>query len=135
MDQTEGVQQPGELVPRVMRDFALPIIKTSPSCILLDDVSRNYELKNIHFNMLPSFHGLASEDLLTFMREFYSTIQSFPLQRLSEEQLTIRYFPYTLNDRAKQWLMTLLAGSLHTWSEVYRKFIGKFYSHQKTIEM
>ncbi|KAL5770117.1 hypothetical protein ACOSP7_014271 [Xanthoceras sorbifolium] len=106
-----------------MRDFALLVIETSPSCILLDDLSRNYKLKNIHFNMLPSFHGIAAEDPLTFMRKFYSTIHSFPLQRLSEEQLRMQCFPYMLKDRAKQWLMTLPTGSLCTWSEVYRKFI------------
>ncbi|KAL5739398.1 hypothetical protein ACOSQ2_028578 [Xanthoceras sorbifolium] len=78
----------------VMRDYALPVIETSPSCILLDELSRNYELKNIHFNMLPFFHG----------------------------------------DMAKQWLMTLPTGSLCTWSAVYKKFMGKFYSHQKTSE-
>ncbi|KAL5798915.1 hypothetical protein ACOSQ2_003735 [Xanthoceras sorbifolium] len=129
MEHTEGVVQ------RVMRDFALPVIETSPSYILLDDLSRNYELKNIHFNMLPSFHDIAAEDPLTFMREFHSTSHSFPLQRLSEEQLRMRCFPYTLKDRAKQWLLTLPTGSFCTWSEVYRKFMGKFYSHQKTAEM
>ncbi|KAL5832737.1 hypothetical protein ACOSQ3_016411 [Xanthoceras sorbifolium] len=30
-------------VPRVMRDYARPVIVTSPLYILLDDLSRNYE--------------------------------------------------------------------------------------------
>ncbi|KAL5834414.1 hypothetical protein ACOSQ4_013911 [Xanthoceras sorbifolium] len=89
------------VMPPVMRDYALPVIETSPSCILLDEMSRNYELKNIHFNMLPYFHGAASEDPLTFMREFYSIITTFPLQRLSEEQLRMRCFQYTMKDAAK----------------------------------
>ncbi|KAL5781231.1 hypothetical protein ACOSP7_006260 [Xanthoceras sorbifolium] len=67
------------VTPQVMRDYALPFIENSPSCILLDELSRNYELKNIHFNMLPFFHRAASEDPLTFMREFYSIITTFPL--------------------------------------------------------
>ncbi|KAL5835459.1 hypothetical protein ACOSQ4_014956 [Xanthoceras sorbifolium] len=123
------------VMPPVMRDYALPVIETSPSCILLDEMSRNYELKNIHFNMLPFFHGAASEDPLTFMWEFYSIITTFPLQRLSEEQRRMRCFPYTMKDVAKQWLMTLPARSLCTWSAVYKKFMGKFYSHQKTAEI
>ncbi|KAL5769738.1 hypothetical protein ACOSP7_013892 [Xanthoceras sorbifolium] len=40
-----------------------------------------------------------------------------------------------MKDRAKQWLMTLPAGSLCTWLAVYKKFMGKFYSHQKTAEI
>ncbi|KAL5741778.1 hypothetical protein ACOSP7_028510 [Xanthoceras sorbifolium] len=43
--------------------------------------------------------------------------------------------PYTLKDRVKQWLMMLPARSLRMWSKVYRKFMGKFYSHQKTAEI
>ncbi|KAL5846151.1 hypothetical protein ACOSQ3_009675 [Xanthoceras sorbifolium] len=121
--------------PPVMRDYALPVIETSLSCILLDEMFRNYELKNIHFNMLPFFHGAASEVPLTFMREFYSIITTFPLQRLSEEQLRMRCFPYIMKNMAKQWFMTLPAGSLCTWSAVYKKFMGKFYSHQKTAEI
>ncbi|KAL5855361.1 hypothetical protein ACOSQ4_005163 [Xanthoceras sorbifolium] len=119
----------------VMRDYALPVIETSPSWILLDELSRNYELKNIHFNMLSFFDGAASEDPLTFMREFYSIITTFPLQRLSEDQLRMRCFPYIMKDMANQWLMTLPAGSLCTWSVVYKKFMGKFYSHQKIVEI
>ncbi|KAL5739631.1 hypothetical protein ACOSQ2_028811 [Xanthoceras sorbifolium] len=47
----------------------------------------------------------------------------------------MRCFPYTMKDVAKQWLMTLPAGSLCTWSAVYKKFMGKFYSHQKTAKI
>ncbi|KAL5775480.1 hypothetical protein ACOSP7_013037 [Xanthoceras sorbifolium] len=31
--------------------------------------------------------------------------------------------------------MTLSLGSLRTWSDVYNKFIGNFYSHQRTVEL
>ena len=31
--------------------------------------------------------------------------------------------------------MTLQPNSLTTWEAVYEKFMGKFYSHQKTIEL
>ncbi|KAL5825748.1 hypothetical protein ACOSQ3_021811 [Xanthoceras sorbifolium] len=43
--------------------------------------------------------------------------------------------PNTMKDKAKQWLMTLPPGSFRTWSDVYNKFIGKFYSHEKTAEL
>eukprot|EP00257_Ricinus_communis_P022201 XP_015581861.1 uncharacterized protein LOC107262176 [Ricinus communis] len=40
-----------------MKDYAHPIIGNTTSCIVLGNASRNYELKKIHFNMLPSFYG------------------------------------------------------------------------------
>lgn len=86
---------------RPMKDYARPVVETSPSCILLVAAARNYELKTVHFNMLPKFSGAATEDALTFIRDFYATIQTFPLLGLTEDQLRMRCFPYTMKDRAK----------------------------------
>ncbi|XP_038697987.1 uncharacterized protein LOC119995545 [Tripterygium wilfordii] len=117
---------------RCLEEFARPTIPTSPSCILLPTAARNYELKSLHFNMLPSFYGLPNENPLTFMKEFYATVSTFPLQGVTEEQLKMRCFPYTLKDQAKFWLMSLTPGSFTSWDAIYNKFVGKFYSHQKT---
>ncbi|CAA0819572.1 Unknown protein, partial [Striga hermonthica] len=92
-------------------------------------------LKTIHYNQLPSFHGLPNEDPLHFMREFYNVLQTFPLHGLNEDQLKMRSFPEILKDRAKAWLMTLAPDSLTTLEQVYTKFIGRYYSHQKTQEL
>nr|GLL39652.1 uncharacterized protein LOC109169442 [Ipomoea trifida] len=121
--------------PRLMKDFGRPQVGGSPSCIVLTDAARNYELKTVHYNQLPSFHGSASEDALTFIRDFYGIVQHFPLYDLTEDALRMRCFPYTLKDGAKTWFMSLTPRSLRTWPEVYNKFIGKFYSHAKTAEL
>lgn len=47
----------------------------------------------------------------------------------------MRYFPYTLKDRENACLMTLPLGSLITWEGVYKKFMRKFYSHQKNSDL
>ncbi|XP_048229577.1 uncharacterized protein LOC125370041 [Ricinus communis] len=73
-----------------MKDYALRTIGNTTSCIVLGDTSRNYELKSIHFNMLPSFYGMPSEDALTFIREFYVIVHTFPLSGLNEDQLRMR---------------------------------------------
>ncbi|KAL5854518.1 hypothetical protein ACOSQ4_004320 [Xanthoceras sorbifolium] len=51
--------------------------------------------------MLPSFHGLANEDPLTFIHDFHHTIQTFPLQGLSDYQLRMRCILYKIKDEAK----------------------------------
>ena len=112
-----------------MKEYARPIIGTVVSCIQLGEAARNYELKNVNFTMLSSFYGIRNEDPLIFIRDFYATVQTFPLQRLMEDQLRMRCFPYTLKDKAKAWLMTLPPNSLTTWEAVYNRFMGKFYSH------
>ena len=100
--QAQGGGNGNQMPMRVaLRDIQRLVIGASPSCIRLSDGARNYELKAIHFGMLPSFHGLPLEDALKFLREFYTTIQTFPLHGLTEDELRMRCFPYTLKDRAK----------------------------------
>ncbi|KAI5335297.1 hypothetical protein L3X38_025430 [Prunus dulcis] len=120
---------------RALEDYFQPVIPNSPSCILLPTKARNYDLKSSHFHMLPSFYGLTNEDPLAHIKEFYNVVSGLPLQGVSEANLTMRVFPYTLKDRAKSWLMTLAPGSLTTWDAVAKKFLEKFFSTQKTVTL
>ncbi|VVA40074.1 PREDICTED: LOW QUALITY PROTEIN, partial [Prunus dulcis] len=51
---------------------------------------------------------------------------------VTEEQLRMRVFPYTLKDKAKYWLNSLKPGSLMTWGAIQKKFLEKYFSTQKT---
>ncbi|XP_019173820.1 PREDICTED: uncharacterized protein LOC109169392 [Ipomoea nil] len=117
-----------------LRDIQRPVIAVNPSCIQLSDAARNYELKTFHLNILPTFNGLGSEDALGFMRELYSTVQTLPLNNLSEEELRMKCFPYCMRGDARQWLLNLPEGSLRTWDDVYNAFMFKYYSSQKTMD-
>ncbi|KAI5343429.1 hypothetical protein L3X38_011305 [Prunus dulcis] len=120
---------------RALEDYAQPVIPNSPSCILLPTEARNYDLKSSYFHMLPSFYGLPNEDPLAHIKEFYNVVSGLPLQGVTEANLRMRVFPYTLKDRAKGWLMTLAPGSLTTWDAVAKKFLEKFFSTQKTATL
>jgi len=68
-----------------LREFARPMVGASGSCIRLGEAARNYELKGMYYNMLPSFFGLPNEDPLSFIREFYNVIQQMPLGVLNQD--------------------------------------------------
>nr|GLL37653.1 uncharacterized protein LOC109156509 [Ipomoea trifida] len=90
-----------QVVQQCLRDIQRPVIAVNPCCIQLSDAARNYELKSFHLNMLPNFNGLGSEDALGFMRELYSTVQTLPLNNLSEEELRMKCFPYCMRGDAR----------------------------------
>ncbi|CAL9029774.1 unnamed protein product [Prunus brigantina] len=114
-----------------MGDLDIPTIPASPSSILLPTVARNYELKSSHLNMLPSFYGLPNEDPLTHIKDIFNVVSSFPLTGVTEDQLRMRVFPYTLKDKVKYWLNSLKPGSLTTWGAIQKKFLEKYFSTQK----
>lgn len=59
-----------------MRDLDILTVPTSPSSIVLLNVGWNYELKNIHFNMIWSLYGLRSRDSLAHIRYIFSTVSN-----------------------------------------------------------
>ncbi|XP_050229274.1 uncharacterized protein LOC126678418 [Mercurialis annua] len=118
-----------------LRDIQRPVVVNNPSCIRITDEARNYELKTIDLNMLPQFNGTAVDDPLAFIKEFYSVVETFPLNRLTEEELRKRCFPYCMKLSARTWLLNLPEGSFSTWEEVYDAFITKYYSPQKTLDL
>ncbi|CAL2238350.1 unnamed protein product [Prunus armeniaca] len=102
-----------------MGDLDVPTIPTSPSSIVLPAAAMIYELKNIHFNMMPSFHGLSYEDPLAHIRDIFNMVSHIALtEGITKEHLRMKVFPYTLKDKAKTWLNSLRPGLLTSWTEV-----------------
>ncbi|XP_050213909.1 uncharacterized protein LOC126665222 [Mercurialis annua] len=118
-----------------LRDIQRPVVVNNPSCIRITDEAHNYELKTIHLNMLPQFNGTTLDDPLAFIKEFYSVVETFPLNRLTEGELRKRCFPYCMKMSARTWLLNLPEGSVNTWPDVYDAFIMKYYSPQKTLDL
>ena len=87
-----------------MRELARPMAPTSGSPLLLPTEARNYELRGFYFNILPSFGGKDNEDPLGFIRNFYNALEHLPLRELTEDQLRMRCFPYTLKEEASAWM-------------------------------
>ncbi|KAI5335811.1 hypothetical protein L3X38_025945 [Prunus dulcis] len=133
----EKKNQQGEeemaLVPNeIVGDLDIPTIPTSLSSIILL-AARNYELKNIHFNMMSFFHGLSSEDPLAHIRDILNMVSNMALTGgVTEEHLRMKVFPHTVKDKAKTWLNSLRPGLLTSWMEVQNKFLEKFFLIQKT---
>lgn len=57
--------------------------------------------------MLPSFLGFAGEDPNKHMKEFHMACSSIKPARISEEQIKLRAFPFSLADTVKDWLYYL----------------------------
>ena len=116
-----------------MGDLDIPTILESPSSIALLAAARNYELKNIHFNMLPSFHGMSTEDPLAHIRGIFNMVSNMALvEGVTKQHLKVKVFPYTMKDKAKTWLNSLRPRTLTSWNDIQNKFLEKFFSTQKT---
>ncbi|CAN6447254.1 unnamed protein product [Victoria cruziana] len=92
-----------------------------------------YEIKAATINMLPSFHGLATEDSYRHLDEFLDVCTTMKIWHVDDGALRLRLFPFSLKDRARDWLKSLPSYvSIATWEDLQCEFLKKYFPIGKT---
>ncbi|KAM2563114.1 hypothetical protein TB2_011560 [Malus domestica] len=112
-------------------------ITNIPSCITYPTVEEGtaFEIKQHMLNILPTFHGLSSDDPNMHIAEFLMGCKNILVRGFSAESIKLRLFPYTLKDQARRWLLTLPSGSFTTWAQLSENFLNKYYPASKTLDI
>ncbi|XP_073152515.1 uncharacterized protein [Henckelia pumila] len=69
----------------------------------------------------------AGEDPHKHLMEFHVVCSSMKPHGITEEQIQLRAFPFSLKSSAKDWLYYLPSGSITTWTEMKRIFLEKYF--------
>ncbi|XP_057249215.1 uncharacterized protein LOC130590682 [Beta vulgaris subsp. vulgaris] len=56
-------------------------------------------------------------------------------QHVSEDAIRLRLFPFSLRDRAKEWLRDEGVGTFDTWGKLAKAFLVKFLGQEKTAKL
>ncbi|XP_024046442.1 uncharacterized protein LOC112100832, partial [Citrus clementina] len=91
------------------------------------DLEVNFELKSGLIHLLPKFHGFAGEDPHKHLKEFHVVCSSMRPQGVTEEQIKLRAFPFSVDGLAKDWLYYLPPGSITTWNGLKKQFLEKYF--------
>nr|XP_023871776.1 uncharacterized protein LOC111984376 [Quercus suber] len=114
---------------QTLKEHAAPDLNQQPLCITFPtlDATTTFELKSGLIHLLPTFHGLAGEDSHKHLKELHVVCTSMKPTGVTEDQIKLRAFPFSLNDSAKDWLYYLPFGSIKTWNEMKRLFLEKYF--------
>ncbi|CAH9079810.1 unnamed protein product [Cuscuta epithymum] len=117
------------LETRTLRELTAPNLNQQPLCITFPtlDEGATFELKSGLIHLLPSFHGLRGEDANKHLAEFHIVCTSMKPNNVTEEQIKLRAFPFSLKDTAKDWLFYLPSGSIDTWAAMKKCFLERYY--------
>ncbi|KAL2249932.1 UNVERIFIED_CONTAM: Retrovirus-related Pol polyprotein from transposon 17.6 [Sesamum indicum] len=116
------------LIPeRSIDDMTSPDLNQQPLCIEYPDLEVDFELKSGLIHLLPTFRGLAGEDPHKHLKEFHVVCSGMRPQGISEEQVKLRAFPFSLADQAKDWLYLLPSGSITRWNDLKKQFLEKYF--------
>ncbi|KAK4390452.1 hypothetical protein Sango_2108500 [Sesamum angolense] len=124
----ESEEEVMAIVPeRTINDMTLPDLNQQPLCIEYPDLEVNFELKSGLIHLLPTFRGLAGEDLHKHLKEFHvvcsgeslfeywgrfnELVKSCPHHQIPDH-LLIRYFYEGLSSMDRKLIDAASGGAL-----------------------
>ncbi|CAN6465686.1 unnamed protein product [Victoria cruziana] len=116
-----GPMPPREEPPRrLLREFFVPTEYDHGAGGVEPLVSAyQYEIKVSTINMLPSFHGLTSEDPYCHLDEFLVVCAMVKKNNIEDNALTLKLFPFSLKEKARYRLKSLPPSvSIATWEDL-----------------
>ena len=114
---------------QTLKELAAPDLNQQPLCITFPtlDATTTFELKSGLIHLLPTFHGLVGEDPYKHLKELHVVCTSMKPIGVTEDQIKLRAFPFSLKDSAKDWLYYLPSGRIKTWNEMKKLFLEKYF--------
>ena len=124
---------------RPLRDYDVPTINGACSSIACHAVqANNFEIKLTIIQMIQTsvqFIGMPNDDPNAHIANFLEICDTFKQNGVSDNAIRLRLFPFSLRDKAKEWLNSLPAGTITTWDGLAQKFLAKYFPLAKTAKL
>ena len=92
-----------------------------------------FELKSSLLQHIPKFHGLSMEDPNKHLKEFKVVCSSMTPVNVDGSILKMKAFPFSLLEKAKDWLYELAPRTVTSWESMKRAFLEKFFPTSRVI--
>ena len=115
-----------------MRDCLQPPRSATPSCIIVHLAINRFSFKPGMIPLLPRFHGMEFENPYLHLKEFEDVCSTFHDPQVTEEIIKLQLFPFSLKDKAKNWLNARRPHSIVSWQALQIEFLQKFFPVHRT---
>ena len=95
------------------------------SCIILPN--EPIVIKTHLVLLLPQFHGMENENPYTHIKDFEEVCHTFHEGNTSIKLMRLKFFLFTLKDKAKLWFNSLRPQSIRSWSKLKIIFLKKLF--------
>ncbi|KAM1203306.1 hypothetical protein ACFX2J_019157 [Malus domestica] len=92
-----------------------------------------FELKSSLLHHIPKYHGLSMEDPNKHLKEFEVLCLSMTPINVDGNILKMKAFPFSLMDKAKDWLYKLAPRTVTSWESMKRALLEKFFPTSRVI--
>ncbi|CAN6707346.1 unnamed protein product [Malus baccata var. baccata] len=134
----EEVQGMAAVDNRTLKELsASGLDNATPLCIQYPRAAQGktdeFELKSSLLHHIPKYHGLSMEDPNKHLKEFEVVCSSMTPVNVDGNILKMKAFPFSLMDKAKDWLYELAPGTVTSWESMKRAFLEKFFPTSRII--
>jgi hypothetical protein len=98
----------------------------------LAEIGRTFEIKTSTICMVQHSPFTGKEDPNLHLQVFIQLCQTFNMDRVTQDQMRARPFPFSLVGKALQWFHSQLAETVQNWNALMRAFKKEYYSPGKT---
>ncbi|KAM1909946.1 hypothetical protein ACFX13_038646 [Malus domestica] len=116
---------------------ALGLTNAAPLCIQYPAAAQGktdeFELKSSLLHHISKYHGLSMEDPNKHLKEFEVVCSSMTPINVDGNILMMKAFPFSLMEKAKDWLYELAPGTVTSWDSMKRAFLEKFFPTSRVI--
>ncbi|KAM1168274.1 hypothetical protein ACFX14_030045 [Malus domestica] len=91
-----------------------------------------FELKSSLLHHILKYHGLFIEDPNKHVKEFEVVCLSMTPVNVDGSILKMKAFPFSLMDKAKDWLYELAPGTVTSWEEYEMSILGEIFPNFKS---
>jgi len=133
--QHNHIEEMAEEIPKAIRDYFQPTLPENQPDIMNVPINVNkFELKPglIHMDRELGFGGRTNEDPHKHLRSFLEICGTVKMNGVSNDAIKLRLFPFSLQDRAKDWLETIPPDSITTWEILAQAFLNKYFPPAKS---
>ncbi|XP_052728439.1 uncharacterized protein LOC128195242 [Vigna angularis] len=127
-----------EPVRKTLRDYSMPNPNSYQGSIVRPPIqANNFEIKPALLQVIQQnqFGGANSEDPNSHLENFLAICDTLKINGVSDDAIRLRLFPFSLRDKAKNWLQSQPQGSISTWEDMATKFVIKYFPPSKSAKM
>lgn len=123
---------------QTLGDYTLPNTDGCGSSIVRPTIqANNFRIKPALLQLVSQeqFGGSALDDPNIHLTHFLQLCSTIKHNGVSEDAIRLILFPFSLRDKAKQWLQTQPHASMVTWNDVVSRFLAKYFPPSKSAKI
>nr|GEW37030.1 reverse transcriptase domain-containing protein [Tanacetum cinerariifolium] len=132
------VVRPNGPAPRSMEELCQPPINRQGGPIAPIPIqATDFRLRHHMIQQVQNscqFHGLPGDDANRHIDKILEITQYMKQNGVSDDALHLSLFPYSLTYHATAWYDRLLRNSIHTFDDMMRKFLSKYFPPSMDVE-